>query len=516
MRLRLLTLPSRLWAALLAAGTLAALAGPPAALAQSWPAYAGGPFHRGVSPFASQLPQTILWSTPVDLNPQRFFGILNAHYGSPIITHANTILVPVKVGQDDSFRMEAHRGSDGTLIWQLDSDYVQPSHFWTLPFQVTLAGPAVVMPGAGGTVIVRYNPDQSTGRTVRLAFYGIANYNSNPDAYNATVQINTPITRDSTGTLYFGFLANGAPGGLQSGLARLRLGGSGTWISAASAANDASMRKVAYNCAPALSLDGSKVYVAVNNVSGFADGAVGYLVALNSTTLAPVAAVRLKDVAHPQNDALFFDDSTASPTVGTDGDVYYGVLENPFPSTHDRGWLLHFDSTLTTTKTPGAFGWDITASEVPRSAVPSYHGKSPYLLLTKYNNYAGLGGDGVNRLAVQDPNDTMVDPISKATVMKTILTIVGPTPDLYYRHHGHPNAVREWCINTAAIDPQNKCAVVNSEDGNVYRWDFTSNSLTAQVNLSDGIGEPYTPTVIGPDGKVYAINNATLFACGSK
>ena len=81
---------------------------------------------------------------------------------------------------------------------------------------------------------------------------------------------------------------------------------------------------------PAVSPDGSKVYVAVNNVAGFADGAVGYLVALNSQTLATLAAVRLKDPANPGNDALFFDDATSSPTVGPDGDVYYGVLENPF------------------------------------------------------------------------------------------------------------------------------------------------------------------------------------------
>jgi hypothetical protein len=34
------------------------------------------------------------------------------------------------------------------------------------------------------------------------------------------------------------------------------------------------------------------------------------------------------------------------------------------------------------------------------------------------------------------------------------------------------------------------------------------------VRLTSGIGEAYTPTVVGPDGTVYAINNATLFAVG--
>jgi hypothetical protein len=516
MRIRPWTPPSILWTLLALAVLSGGIAGPRTASAQSWPAYAGNPMHNGISPYSSQIPQQILWSTTVDLNPQNFGGILSIHYGSPVITHSNTIIVPLKSGADDSFGVTANRGSDGSLIWQLASDYIQPSHDWTLPFQVTLTRGSVVMAGAGGTVILRSNPDAATGTTSRLAFYGISNYNNDPQDYNNSVQIITPITADSAGNLFFGFLANGAPGNLANGLARIGSNGAGSWITAANASGDATMQKVAYNCAPALSPDGSKVYFAVNNVNGFTDGAVGYLVALNSKTLAPLAAVRRKDVAHPGNDALFFDDSTASPTVGTDGDVYYGVLENPFPSTHDRGWLLHFDANLATAKVPGAFGWDITASVVPSKAVPSYHGKSGYLILTKYNNYAELGGDGVNQLAVQDPQATMIDPISGASVMKTILTIIGPTPDQGLRDQGHPNAVREWCINTAVIDTHNKCAIVNSEDGNVYRWDFTTNSLTARVTLSTGIGEPYTPTVIGPDGKVYAINNSTLFACGKK
>jgi hypothetical protein len=484
-------------------------------MAQGWPSFAGNSTHSAISQVASQVPLKIRWSTSVDLNPQNFFGTLNAHYGSPVITNKNIVLVPLKTGPDDSFGVDAHRGTDGSRLWQLTSDYVQPPHDWTLPFQITLTGNSAVMPGAGGTVIVRKSPDAATGRTSRLAFYGIDNYNNNSAAYNNSIQINTPITADSDGNLFFGFLASGAPGGIVSGLARISSENTGTWISAAAASGDATMQKVAYNCAPALSPDESKVYVAVNNFNGFTNGAAGYLVVLDSATLAPKGAVRLKDVAHPANDALFFDDATTSPTVGPDGDVYYGVLENPFPSTHDRGWLLHFDAMLTTAKTPGAFGWDITSSVVAARAVPSYRGTSSYLLLTKYNDYVGDGGDGVNRLAVQDPNGPSIDPISGATVMKPILQIIGPTPDNANRDQGHPNAVREWCINTGVIDPKNKRAIVNSEDGNLYTWDFTTNSLTSQLNLSAGIGEPYTSTVIGPGGVVYAINNSTLFACGS-
>ncbi len=107
--------------------------------------------------------------------------------------------------------------------------------------------------------------------------------------------------------------------------------------------------------------------------------------------------------------ATISTDSSATPMIGPDGDVYFGVLESPCCSSHNaRGWMLHFDSTLTQTKTPGSFGWDDTASVVPSSAVPSYAGTSPYLILTKYNNYVNTGtGDGINKVAILDPFATM-------------------------------------------------------------------------------------------------------------
>ena len=222
--------------------------------------------------------------------------------------------------------------------------------------------------------------------------------------------------------------------------------------------------------------------------------------------------MRLKDVQFPASDVLIPDLDTSSPTVGPDGDVFYGVLENPLQSNHFRGWLLHFDVTLSQTKIPGAFGWDDTPSIVPAEIVPSYSGTSRHLILSKYNNYASTGGGGLNRVAVLDPNDTQTDAVTGATVMKEILTKLGPTPDSEFPNV--PGAVREWCINTAAVDPFTRCAIVSSEDGKVYRWDFATNAFTETLTLTTGIGEAYTPTVIGVDGTVYVIANATLFVIG--
>jgi hypothetical protein len=470
----------------------------------SWSSYAHDPQHTAISDVAARPLTGILWQTLVDLQPQYSSGELFIHYGSPLVTAANTVIVPVKTGTNDGFEVEGFDGATGALKWRVTTNYSIPDASWTPPMSLVLT-PAnrLYIPGAGGTVYYMDNPDASNAIiTGQLAFYGIANYDH---SYDGNVKISTPLTSDSLGDIYFGFTVYGptAPN-LQSGIARMDPNGNGSWVSASAAAGDAAISQLLLNCAPALSNDESSLYVAVSTGSGFG---TGYLLRMNSATLATTGRVYLVEPASGQA-ALLPDAGTASPTVGPDGDVYFGVLENPFGSNHDRGWLLHFSGDLAQSKIPGAFGWDDTASVVPASMVPSYHGSSPYLLMTKYNNYKELGGDGVNKIAVLDPNAMADDPITGACVMQEVLTIAGVTPDPVLP------MVREWCINTAAVDPATDSIFANSEDGTLYRWNLATNSFTQSVNLTSATGEAYTPTVIGVDGTVYAINNATLFAVG--
>jgi len=477
-----------------------------------WVGYGHDSQHSALSPTPSQPLNQILWQTPVDLDPQYSGDELLIHYGSPLITRSNTVIVPVKVGATDGFRVEARGATNGTLNWMQSTDYRLPPHNWTPSFSPTLTPKnRLYFPGGGGTVYYCDGPDTNAAPSVgQIAFYGLANYLADTNVYLTNVFINTPLTSDRYGNIYFGFQVTGStPLALTSGVARIDCSGTGTWISASAAAADSAITKVVLNCAPGLSNDHKTLYVAVSTGSYGS----GYLVALDSRTLEPIARVRLKDARTPANNASLYDDGTASPTIGSDGDVYFGVLENPLGANHYRGWLLHFDGGLTQTKTPGAFGWDDTASVVPASMVPSYHGASSYLLMTKYNNYAEAGGDGVNKIAILDPHDSMTDPISGATVMKEILTIAGPTPDSEFTN-SLPNAVREWCINTAAIDPFTRSVLANNEDGKLYRWDLTSNTLIQTTTLTTGLGEAYTPTIIGVNGIVFAINNATLYAVG--
>jgi hypothetical protein len=472
-----------------------------------WSDYAHDAQHSAISPVASQPLHRILWQTSVDLTvPTNNTGELLIHYGSPQITRSNTVIVPVKTTSSGGFRMEAHAGTNGALMWMQSTDYILPPHNWTPSFSGTLTPKnRLYFPGGGGTVYYCDTPDATNSPVIgQIAFYGLTNYIANTNAYLGSVFINTPITSDRYGNIFFGFQTTGStPIGLQSGIARIDYNGTGTWISATNAASDAGISAVAMNCAPALGNDHMTLYVAVS--SGYYGS--GYLTALNSRTLAPLARIRLKDVLTPASDASMYGDGTSSPTVGPDGDIYYGVLENPLGANHYRGWLLHFNSTLTQTKIPGAFGWDDTASIVPASLVPSYQGSSSYLLMTKYNNYANAGGNGSNKIAILDPMNSQTDTVSSAMVMKEVLTIAGPTPNTI-------PGVREWCINTAAVDPFTKSVLANNEDGKLYRWDLTSNTLSETNVLTTGIGEAYTPTLIGVDGTVYAINNGILFAVG--
>src|SRR5262245_8305307 len=160
----------------------------------SWNSLGGNAQHTGLSAVASQPYEEIRWQTPVDLMPQYTGNDLLIHYGTPLITSNNTVIVPVKTGMTDGFRVEAHRGSDGSLIWSQDAaGYGLPSHGWTPEFGPVLTSAGrVYFPGPGGTVYYRDNVDSPNGNTGQLAFYD----RSIQGNYDTTIFIDTPITAD--------------------------------------------------------------------------------------------------------------------------------------------------------------------------------------------------------------------------------------------------------------------------------------------------------------------------------
>jgi hypothetical protein len=291
-----------------------------------WTVLGHDPQHTGLSAVEAQPLHLIHWSTPIDLDPP--YGA--AHYGSPIITSANTVIVPVKTGFSDGFEIQARNGATGELIYTLATDYTLPPYNWLPPYGPVLSvllreyvKPAQPYPpgsapfaepvsrrlverlyyaGPGGTVYYRDSvdspatPDASSGATGQIAFYGNGVYDASRDVFNGAVYISTPLQSDHNGNVFFGFGVLGTnPANVVSGIARIDRHGEGVWASAgASAGGDPSITQVAANCTPALSRDERVLYFAVSG-----GDQSGYLVSVDSTTLAPIAHIALQDPSSP-------------------------------------------------------------------------------------------------------------------------------------------------------------------------------------------------------------------------
>ena len=65
---------------------------------------------------------------------------------------------------------------------------------------------------------------------------------------------------------------------------------------------------------------------------------------------------------------------------------------------------------------------------------------------------------------------------------------------------------------SVAVDPDRRSVLANNEDGALYRWDLSTNTLSQKLQLNNGLGQAYTPTAIGADGTVFAISNAVMYA----
>ncbi len=479
-----------------------------------WAGFAANAQHTAVASASPQPLNRVHWHVAVDRHPGRLtadFGAI-AHYASPMITRANTVVVPTRLGKRAGFDLIAYAGSDGTRMWRLHTDYAVPPQarmWWPPPLPAALRDEShAVVAAAGGTVLIRRHVNRPDGGVRRVAFYGIDRWRANSAAYRKDVYITTPITTGRHGTLYFGFSATSStPGHLRNGIARISPDGHGSWVSARALAGAYRGVHVALNCAPALSNDGSTAYVAL--VSDNLQHPV--LAGFDAATLTPEFRHGLRD-PQTHKPAELRENSSGTPTIGPDGDVFYGVLGNPISRHDDRGWLLHFDAHLRTVRTPGSFGWDQSVSVLPATSVPSYQGSSSYLLVSKYNNY-GLGphGDGRNELALLDPHAAQQDRFSPVRVMREVRTVLSP------RHPPHsPKGERyEWCVNSVAIDAATGSAIANNEDGHLYRWDLDTGKLTESIRLNTPRGQSYTETVIGPDGTSYAIESAILYAVGS-
>ena len=347
----------------------------------AWPGFARDPQHAAQSAIATQDLNRIAWSTPVDLAPQRGAGgALLIHYGSPVVTSHNTVVVPVKTGAGGGFRVEARSGANGgadlvvgqrlrAAAAQLGAE-LQP--------RARRRGNRLYAPGAGGKLLVNATTPMRPAARVRrdrLLRRGRVRRRRRPRSTPASSSTRRSRSMPQ-GNVFFGFIVTGAqPGGPRQRhrahrrRRRRQLGrGRGRGRRRRDRQGGDEQRAGAVDRRRARSTSRSTRAP----VAGI--GAGGYLLALDSATLATQGKVA---AARPGTGtrARISDDGTASPTVGPDGDVYFGVLE-----THvRRAQRPRLAAPLRrhagdAARSPGAFGWDDTASIVPAAMVPSYAG----------------------------------------------------------------------------------------------------------------------------------------------
>ncbi len=151
----------------------------------AWFGFARDAQHSALGAIATQPLTRVRWTTPVDLAPQYSGNTLLIHYGAPAISTRNAVVVPVKTGAGNGFRVETRLGSNGVLMWSANSDYILPAHNWTPSFNpVITAANRLFMPGAGGKLLFRDDPDSAIGAIQTAVFYGSAAYNLAPASYD--------------------------------------------------------------------------------------------------------------------------------------------------------------------------------------------------------------------------------------------------------------------------------------------------------------------------------------------
>src|SRR5438132_464989 len=100
--------------------------------------FAGNAQHTAIYDAPAQDLNAIHWTTDIDLNTSGAF----AHYGTPLVTAANTVIVPVKTATN-SFMINAFDGTNGSAKYSLTfpagEEYILPSYSWIPTYSPAIA-----------------------------------------------------------------------------------------------------------------------------------------------------------------------------------------------------------------------------------------------------------------------------------------------------------------------------------------------------------------------------------------
>ena len=148
------------------------------------------------------------------------------------------------------------------------------------------------------------------------------------------------------------------------------------------------------------------------------------------------------------------------------------------------------------------FGWDTTP------AIYSHDGT--WSVVEKENHYGGIGSYCNDSFWC--PSDRSLAPVKEGYFISQLDKNLDATPEWQFQNtnfnQSNPNGY-EWCVNAPVVD-NNGTVYANSEDGRLYAVAQGGGSAK-YVFQKLAIGAAYTPTSLGPDGRIYTQNDGHLF-----
>lgn len=536
------------------------------ASAQNWPQWGQSPEHGSSSTVPGRrlerIEAEIVLDPFTDAAEAEVGGNLLAHYAVPIVD-GDDLFVVVKTGTFRSYltrdsqiwNVRNLRRVNGQLTprWTFTSDWKPVpvgSASWEPVYHPAVNGDVVWAPGAGGTMdkirrgdgtrIERFNPFSTIDSTIFVAgpptvdhagnvFYTAIKFNAS-DPWGADPP-NSWLVRigadGTTTTATFVSLTPNAPAANAQCTATFALSGEPLPWPPSRNAEAPKVRcgpqRPGINVAPAVAPDGTIYAIS----RAHTNDRWGFLVAVNPD-LTPKWATSMRNrfqdgcnVVLPPNgapggcsaDAItgvdpnenqsgsgrVNDNGTSCPVVLPDGRILYGAHTS---YNYQQGHLMMFDADGRYIDAYG-WGWDLTPAV--------YQHDGTYSILLKENHYNAFNRNVNSPL---DPESYFITQLSSSLrpewkyQNKNKLSCIRLSNGTLDCVEDHPNSF-EWCVNAIAVDSRG-VAYANSEDGNLYAIG-QGGVLVGRIFLRQALGAAYTPTSIGPDGRIYTQNDGNLF-----
>ncbi|HEX9161280.1 MAG TPA: hypothetical protein VF980_06195 [Thermoanaerobaculia bacterium] len=543
--------------------------------AQSWPQWGANAQHDNASSTVGLHLERIQARVVLDpftaAMEQSAGGDLLAHYAVPLVD-GDDVFVVEKSGafsgattrETQTWNVVRLRWNGGQLakVWTFATDW-KPVPFgsaaWEPVYHPALNGDFILAPAAGGTIdqlrrsdgslVKRFNPFATIDPSIFMS--GPPVVDSAGNIYYNAIQLDTtaPWTRDpvsswivkiaADGTITkatFASLTTDAPRSSDPCTTSFLV--APPWPptpDAVALPSACGAQRPGINVAPAVAADGTIYTVS----RAHQNSRYAYLIAVNPD-LTPKWSASMRNRLHDGCNVLLppngtpggcregtttgfdpsdnlagsgrvLDDSSASPVVTPDGSILYGSYTR---YNYSQGHLMMFGPNGNFIAAY-PFGWDLTPA--------IYRHDGTYSILLKENHYpVGSYCDGSqcpadrNKNTPNDPEayyitqlDASLTPEWRFQSANTLSCSRDSNGVEQCSDDGrHPRGF-EWCVNAVAVDARG-VAYADSEDGNVYAI-AQGGTLDSSIFLNLAVGAAYTPTSIGPDGRIYTQNNGSLF-----